>query len=80
MGLTKPIEQVFIKLLRYIYVSKRYYTRREHIMKKNLLTKMKKAVAMVMAACLLFGWMGHGASDAGVAPYSDVAIDQGFMN
>ena len=49
-------------------------------MKKNLLTKMKKAVAMVMAACLLFGWMGHGASDAGVGPYSDVAIDQGFMN
>ena len=49
-------------------------------MKKNLLTKMKKAVAMVMAACLLFGWLGHGASDAGVAPYSDVAIDQGFMN
>ena len=29
MGLTKPIEQVFIKLLRYIYVSKRYYTRRD---------------------------------------------------
>lgn len=29
MGLTKPIEQVFIKLLRYIYVSKRYYTRRK---------------------------------------------------
>ena len=28
MGLTKPIEQLLIKLLRYIYVSKRYYTRR----------------------------------------------------
>ncbi len=27
MGLTKPIEQLLIKLLRYIYVSKRYYTR-----------------------------------------------------
>lgn len=43
-------------------------------MKKNLLTKMKKAVAMVMAACLLFGWMGHGASDAGVAPCFEVEI------
>ena len=29
MGLTKPIEQLLIKLLRYIYVSKRYYTREE---------------------------------------------------
>ena len=29
MGLTKPIEQLLIKLLRYIYVSKRYYTRRK---------------------------------------------------
>ena len=30
MGLTKPIEQLLIKLLRYIYVSKRYYTRRKY--------------------------------------------------
>ena len=44
-------------------------------MKKNLFTKMKKAVAMLMAACLLFGWMGHGASDAGVAPYCNVATE-----
>ena len=28
MGFAKPIEQIFIKLSRYIYVSKRYYTRR----------------------------------------------------
>ena len=27
MGFAKPIEQIFIKLSRYIYVSKRYYTR-----------------------------------------------------
>ena len=27
MGLTKPIEQIVIKLSRYIYVSKKYYTR-----------------------------------------------------
>ena len=27
MGLTKPIEQLFIKLSRYSYVSKKYYTR-----------------------------------------------------
>ena len=27
MGFTKPIEQIFITFLRYIYVSKRYYTR-----------------------------------------------------
>lgn len=26
MGFAKPIEQIFIKLSRYIYVSKRYYT------------------------------------------------------
>ena len=32
MGLTKPIEQLLIKLLRYIYVSKRYYTREKNIM------------------------------------------------
>ena len=29
MGFAKPIEQIFIKLSRYIYVSKRYYTRRD---------------------------------------------------
>ena len=29
MGFAKPIEQIFIKLSRYIYVSKRYYTRRK---------------------------------------------------
>ena len=28
MGFAKPIEQIFIKLSRCIYVSKRYYTRR----------------------------------------------------
>ena len=28
MGFAKPIEQIFIKLSRYIYVSKRYYTRK----------------------------------------------------
>ena len=27
MGFAKPIEQIFIKLSRYIYVSKRYYTK-----------------------------------------------------
>ena len=29
MGFAKPIEQIFIKLSRYIYVSKRYYTRKK---------------------------------------------------
>ena len=33
MGLTKPIEQIFIKLSRYIYVSQRYYTRGNPIYK-----------------------------------------------
>lgn len=28
MGLAKPVEQLFIKLSRYIYVSEKYYTRR----------------------------------------------------
>ena len=31
MGFAKPIEQIFIKLSRYIYVSKRYYTRRNNM-------------------------------------------------
>ena len=30
MGFAKPIEQIFIKLSRYIYVSKRYYTMEKH--------------------------------------------------
>ena len=30
MGFAKPIEQIFIKLSRYIYVSKRYYTRKNY--------------------------------------------------
>ena len=35
MGFAKPIEQIFIKLSRYIYVSKRYYTRRRIDMSKR---------------------------------------------
>jgi len=37
MGFAKPIEQIFIKLSRYIYVSKRYYTRRNGNVKMSTL-------------------------------------------
>lgn len=40
MGFAKPIEQIFIKLSRYIYVSKRYYTRRRQYVQENINARM----------------------------------------
>ena len=37
MGFAKPIEQIFIKLSRYIYVSKRYYTRRTNMNEQTII-------------------------------------------
>ena len=42
MGFAKPIEQIFIKLSRYIYVSKRYYTRKKSNEKFNSITQKVK--------------------------------------
>ena len=44
MGFAKPIEQIFIKLSRYIYVSKRYYTRRLQV--NALISKLVKSMWM----------------------------------
>ena len=50
MGFAKPIEQIFIKLSRYIYVSKRYYTRRYKMNQaKYELINDKLATAVVKA-------------------------------
>ena len=43
MGFAKPIEQIFIKLSRYIYVSKRYYTRRYKMLVEVSMKDKKKA-------------------------------------
>lgn len=43
MGFAKPIEQIFIKLSRYIYVSKRYYT------SQKLYEKIKESDILVNA-------------------------------
>ena len=42
MGFAKPIEQIFIKLSRYIYVSKRYYTRRIDVANDKIICKCYK--------------------------------------
>ena len=48
MGFAKPIEQIFIKLSRYIYVSKRYYTRRYSHEKYKRITA---AIAIICRVC-----------------------------
>ena len=44
MGLTKPIEQIFIKFSRYINVSKRYYTRGIIVMEYNYEKEKQEAI------------------------------------
>ena len=51
MGFAKPIEQIFIKLSRYIYVSKRYYTRENKI--EILLKEGSTREKYVLCGCIL---------------------------
>lgn len=48
MGFAKPIEQIFIKLSRYIYVSKRYYTREKCYVTSIRATSFKVAGGITM--------------------------------
>uniref|UniRef100_UPI001A9AF64F hypothetical protein n=1 Tax=Mediterraneibacter gnavus TaxID=33038 RepID=UPI001A9AF64F len=50
-GFAKPIEQIFIKLSRYIYVSKRYYTRENKI--EILLEEGSTREKYVLCGCIL---------------------------